>query len=107
MLANFSALAHRSHSYAGRFQFDQNVMPRIILARILWLQGFPDQAMRTAEDAVQAALEANHAILTCSVLCHAACPIALWMGEFALADRTQKKLLDHATRYTLPLWRKL
>ena len=79
----------------------------MILARILWLQGFPNQAMRTAEDAVQDALEANHAISTCNVLCHAACPIALWMGDFALADRHVKILLDCATRYTLPLWREL
>jgi predicted ATPase len=107
MLANFSAPDHRSHSYAGRFQLDQGVMPRMILARILWLQGFPNQAMRTAEDAVQHALEANHALSTCSVLCHAACPIALWMGDFALADRHVKILLDHARRYTLPLWREL
>jgi predicted ATPase len=107
MLANFSAPDHRSHSYAGRFQFDQHVMPRLILARILWLQGFPNQAMRTAEDAVQHALEANHVLSTCSALSHAACPIALWMGDFALADRHVKILLDHARRYTLPLWREL
>jgi predicted ATPase/DNA-binding winged helix-turn-helix (wHTH) protein len=106
MLANFSAPDHRSHSYA-RFQFDQDAFPRLILARILWLQGFPNQAMRTAEDAVQDALEANHAISTCTVLCHAACPIALWMGDSALADRHLKTLLDCAKRYTLPLWREL
>ena len=38
---------------------------------------------------------------------HAACPIALWMGDSALADRHLKTLLDCATRYTLPLWREL
>jgi hypothetical protein len=57
MLANFSAPDHRSRSYANRFQFDQHAIPRLVLARILWLQGFPDQAMRTAEDAVRDALE--------------------------------------------------
>ncbi len=82
-------------------------MPRLLLARILWLQGFPDQAMRTAEDAVQHGLEANHAISTYNVLAHAACPIALWMGDLALADRYVKFLLDHARRYTFPLWREL
>ncbi len=61
--------------------------------------------MRTAEDAVQDALEANHAISTYNVLAHAACPIALWMGDFALADRHVKILLDHVTRHPLPLWR--
>src|SRR5260370_7196610 len=107
MLANFSAPDHRFHSYAGRFQFDPHVMPRLILARILWLQGFPNQAMRTAEDTVQHALEANHAISTCKVLCHAACPLALWMRHFALPHRHSKLLSYHATRYTLPLWREL
>lgn len=107
MLVNFSAPDHQSHSYAGRFQFDQHVTPRVLLARILWLQGFSNQAMRTAEDAVQHSLEANHAISTCMVLARAACPIALWMGDLALADRHVKILLDHARRYKLPLWREL
>jgi predicted ATPase len=105
LLANFSAPDHRSHSYASRFIFDQHALPRLILARILWLQGFPNQAMHTAEDAVQDALEGNHAISTYNVLAHAACPIALWMGDFTLADRHVKILLDHATRHPLPLWR--
>jgi predicted ATPase len=107
MLANSSAPDHRSHSYAARLQFDQHIMPRVILARILWLQGFPHQAMRTAEDAVQTALEAKNAVLILNALCHAACPIALWIGDFALADRNVNILLDQARRYTLPLWREL
>ena len=105
MLANFSAPDHRSHSYVGRFIFDQHALPRLILARIFWLQGFPNQAMRTAEAALQDALAANHAISTYNVLVHAACPIALWMGNFALSDRHVKNLLDHARRHPLPLWR--
>jgi predicted ATPase/DNA-binding winged helix-turn-helix (wHTH) protein len=104
MLANFSAPDRRSHSYDSQFQFNE---PRMILARILWLQGFPHQAMRTAEDAVQDAAEANHAISTCNVLAHAACPIALWMGDFVLAAHHVKLLLDHSARYKLPLWREL
>ena len=95
----------QSHTYAVRFIFDQHALPRLILARTLWLQGFPNQAMRTAEDAVHDALEANHAISTYNVLAHAACPIALWIGDFALADRHVKILLDHVTRHPLPLWR--
>jgi tetratricopeptide (TPR) repeat protein len=106
MLANCSTPNHGSHSYA-KFQFDQDVASRSILARILWLQGFPNQAMSAAEDAVQHALEANHAISTCHALAHAACPIAQWMGDIALADRHVKSLREHARRYALPLWREL
>jgi predicted ATPase len=39
MLSRYVAPAHRSH--AIRFQYDQQVASRMILARILWLQGFP------------------------------------------------------------------
>src|SRR5260370_31210391 len=44
---------------------------------------------------------------SCHVLRHGSCAIALWMGDFALADRHVKILLDHARRYTLPLRREL
>jgi predicted ATPase/DNA-binding winged helix-turn-helix (wHTH) protein len=104
LLANFSAPDHRSHSYESRFIFDQHALPHLILARILWLQGFPNQAMHTAEDAVQDALGGNHAVSTYNALAHAACPIALWMGDLTRADRHVKILLDHATRHPLPLW---
>jgi hypothetical protein len=41
MLANFILLDQRSHDLI-RFQYDQRVSARVYLARILWLQGFPD-----------------------------------------------------------------
>src|SRR5260370_19609622 len=44
---------------------------------------------------------------SCHVLRHGSCAIALWMGDFALADSHVKILLDHARRYTLPLFREL
>ena len=37
----------------SRFQIDQRVVAGTFLARVLWLQGFPDQAMRTAEGNVE------------------------------------------------------
>jgi hypothetical protein len=36
-----------------RFQIDPQVAARALLARVLWLQGFPDQAMRIAERSVR------------------------------------------------------
>jgi hypothetical protein len=46
MLANFTSTDQRPPE-AIRFQLDQRVAGRVYLARILWLQGFPDEAMRT------------------------------------------------------------
>src|SRR3954470_24733554 len=44
MLARYVVPASGSHTV--RFQFDQGVTARITLARVLWLQGFPDRALR-------------------------------------------------------------
>jgi hypothetical protein len=47
MLARYVTPVHRSHII--RFQFDQRLRASCILARLLWLQGSRDQAMRTAK----------------------------------------------------------
>jgi hypothetical protein len=64
-----------------RFEGDQSAAVRAYLARILWLQGLPDQAMRTAESSVRDARATNHAIALGLALALAACPIALWVGD--------------------------
>jgi hypothetical protein len=51
MLSCYPASIRWSHIL--RFQLDVPVNGRAALARILWLQGFPDQAMRTAQDNVE------------------------------------------------------
>src|SRR5262249_27399538 len=48
-----------------RCWFDQRVVARSILARTLWLQGFPEQALRTAQDNVEQALAAGHEMSVC------------------------------------------
>jgi predicted ATPase/DNA-binding winged helix-turn-helix (wHTH) protein len=103
MLANFVQSNQRSHE-AIRFQSDQRVAACNYLARILWLQGFPDEATRTAKDAVDEACEINHAVSLCYALAHAACSIMLWVGDLAAAERYIVMLLDHSTRHTLPSW---
>jgi predicted ATPase len=80
------------------------VAARVYLARILWLQGLPDQAMRTAESSVAEARATNHAISLCFALALAACPIALFMGDLAAAEHYVEMLLDHSTRHALAGW---
>ncbi len=88
-----------------RFQVDPWAGARAYLARILWLQGLPDQAMRTAEDSVAQARATNHAVSLGNALAVAACPIALWAGDLAAAGRYVEMLLDHSTRHVLGRWR--
>jgi predicted ATPase len=101
-LADHVTADHRSR-FIG-FQLDQRRVARALLARILWLQGFPDQAMRTAESSIQDARAANHATSLCYALGLAACPIALLVGDLAAAGDYVGMLLDHSTRHALPVW---
>jgi predicted ATPase/DNA-binding winged helix-turn-helix (wHTH) protein len=88
-----------------RFEGDEWATARAYLARILWLQGLPDQAMRTAESSVADARATNHAISLGNALAVAACPIALWAGDLAAAKHYVEMLLDHSTRHALARWR--
>ena len=86
------------------FQFDQRVVARLGLVRILWLQGFPDQARRTAQSTVDDARALNHAVSLCLALNKAACPIALFTGDLAAAEGYAAMLLDSSAAHALPIW---
>lgn len=102
VLAGSAASAHRAHIV--RFQLDLRMTAAAFLARVLWLQGFPDQAMRTAESSIGDARAPHHAVSLCYALVHAACPVALWVGDLAAAEHYVTMLLDHSTRHSLALW---
>jgi predicted ATPase/DNA-binding SARP family transcriptional activator len=101
MLSRYVAPAHRSH--AIRFQYDQRVASRMVLARILWLQGFPDQALRTAQSNAEDARAIDHALSLCYAL-EAACLVPLWSGDWVAAERSVAMLLDHSARHALAVW---
>jgi predicted ATPase len=103
VLAYYLPPVQKPHSI--RFQIDQRVAAGTFLARVLWLQGFPDQAMRTAEGNVEDAHAANHVMTLCSTLSQAPCHIALLVGDLAAAEHYVRMLLDHSTRHALALWR--
>jgi predicted ATPase len=87
-----------------RFVFDQRATSRCFLARIQWLQGFADQAMRLVDNIVDSALAGRAALTLCQVLVQAACPLALLVGDWAAAERFVGMLNDHATRHGLEFW---
>jgi predicted ATPase/DNA-binding winged helix-turn-helix (wHTH) protein len=87
-----------------RLQLDPRVTARVHLARILWLQGFPDRAMREAEHSVNDARATEHAISFSYAMHRAACPVALWNGDLAAAGHYADMLLDHAKQHALVHW---
>jgi predicted ATPase len=102
MLSGYLDPLHRSHTI--RFVWDQRVAGEMILALILWLQGFPDQAMSTAERTIESARARDHAISLCYALSTAACPVALWVGDLAAAERYVSMLLDHSAKLGMAVW---
>jgi len=102
-LVGYSAPQRRSH--AVRFQFDQRVTARITLARILWVQGFADQAMRDVETNVADAAALGHGLSLCNALAQAACPIALLVGDLDAAERFTAMLRRGTAEQALDVWR--
>ena len=102
MLARYVAPVRRSHTI--RFQYDQRVVAAVFLARIFWLQGFPDRAVSTVQSIVGDPPVIGHARSHCNALAQAACPISLFVGDLPAAEHAVATLLDEAARHALAVW---
>jgi hypothetical protein len=102
MLTGYTTPVNSAHII--RFQNDQVVAARRVLAPILWLQGFPDQATRMVEEAVTDAVAKQHALTLCNLLAQSACPLAFLTSDLAAADRFTTMLMEQATRHSLDVW---
>lgn len=86
------------------YQFDQRVIAGVILARILWTQGFAERAMRVAKNSLQEALETNHPLSICISLAVGICQVALVIEDFEEAQNSISMLLDYSQRHTIDYW---
>jgi len=91
-------------SQGVRFRFNQPLAARVILAQMLWLQGFPDQAIEEAHRGVAEARAGGHAISLCDALAQAQCPIAMLVGDLSSAEQAVTTLLDQASLHALGAW---
>jgi hypothetical protein len=76
---------------------------RAVLARILWIQGFPDQAMRAGRETVECAQSIGHSLSLCYALSNV-CGVAMWTGDVLEAKRLVAILIDHSSRHSLFFW---
>jgi predicted ATPase len=93
------ALRHAHHldsSLGLGYQVETPVAMAAQLGRILWLQGFPDQALLAATDAITAARKGGHSYAMVYALAFGSVPIALWTGDIAEAGRLIELLLTHS-----------
>jgi predicted ATPase/DNA-binding winged helix-turn-helix (wHTH) protein len=101
-VSRYMAPDRRSH--AVRFLFDQRVTGRVFLARILWLQGFPDQAMRISQGILEDTRAIDHTVSLCYALCVAACSVPLFVGDLVAVERSVAMLLDYSAKHVLVFW---
>jgi predicted ATPase/DNA-binding winged helix-turn-helix (wHTH) protein len=87
-----------------RVRFEMRVSTHYFQARILWLQGFAEQALRVVERNLEEGNAVGQALSFCSVLGQGACPIAFWAGDLDAAARYGEMLLDHTERHPIRLW---
>ena len=102
-------MAHSGHlnrfAHGIGVQYDQSVASLTVLARILWLQGFPEQAWRTASQALGLAQQINHGTSICYTLALAGVVIARYNGDEDAAQTLQALLLEHAHKHSVQLFK--
>jgi tetratricopeptide (TPR) repeat protein len=101
-LARISDLTSRPQ--VVRFRFDLRVSAHYFQARILWLLGLADQALRVVERNIEEGHASGHALTFCSVLGQAACPLTFLAGDLDAADRYCTWLSEHTERHPIRLW---
>ena len=93
------AQAPASTSAKGRpFDFHYE-RPRIVMARTLWILGYPDRAARVARETIDG-LAATEPVTTCIVLLWGA-SVFLWTGDLTTASECIDRVIPHAERHGL------
>lgn len=101
-------MAHSGHlnrfTHGFGVQYDQSVASLTILARILWLRGFPERAWRTANQALELALQINHGTSICYTLALAGVVIARYNGDATSARSLLDLLMQQAQKHSVQLF---
>jgi len=84
---------------------DHGVTMAMLLARVLWLQGLPEQAEEAAAKALARASRDGESVALAYVLALAACPLAIWTGRLDLARQRVSLLSRHTLEHSLAAWR--
>jgi len=87
------------------FHSDQRVLTRAMLARVLWLQGFVNQAKDNARACVEEAQATGYELSLCWVIYYAVYPIALMTNDLVAAERAMATLIRLATGHNVAFWK--
>ena len=87
--------------FVHRAGFDLYVVARYVLARILWVQGYPDQAMKALRESIEEARRLQNPVTLCSALALGGCALSMRTGDFDNAERLAAELVGYARRHAL------
>jgi hypothetical protein len=85
-------------------QYDQSVASLTVLARVLWMQGLPEQAWHTARQALDIAVQIDHGTSICYTLALASCLIAHYNGDQQNARALLQLLLEQSQKHSVQLF---
>jgi predicted ATPase/DNA-binding winged helix-turn-helix (wHTH) protein len=80
--------------------YDHRIRALFALARTLWLRGFSDQAVRTAQKAIDEAVSREHPVTICVTLIYTS-SLFLWTGDLSRARSLIEQLIAYTGRYSL------
>ena len=82
-----------------RYHFDQNVAARTFYAQVLWLLGFPDQALAASNRALEDAMTLNHDFSLLYALVFGLCPLTLERGDFGVTEGQISRMLQRSDTF--------
>ncbi|ARN21500.1 ATP-binding protein [Piscinibacter gummiphilus] len=85
-------------SHGVRYHSDPKISLASVLTQVQWLTGSPDEARRTAEEAIDAARRGGHHLSLNNILSYA-CPVYYWSGDFDACAQVVAQLEEHVVRH--------
>jgi predicted ATPase len=79
---------------------DHRVRAQMVLARVLWLRGFPDRAASLIRQALEEAKQRDHPV-TLGICLIYACMVSLLRGDLAEAAEHTEQISAHTAKYSL------
>ncbi len=92
--------AASGHVHVDFFGYDHRVRALVALARVLWLRGMPERALKVAHQAIEEAAARNHPVTVCISYIYTI-PVFLWTGDLDGAQERIERLIAHAAKYSL------
>jgi predicted ATPase len=90
---------------AFRFSHDQHALGLAFLARILWVQGYITDAVKTANLGVERAVALDHASTLCCALAEGLCMVSALNKDLDALEKATQDLTRTASRYGLQVWK--